>query len=110
MVDEIYRAWNRLASIDETAESRDGNVAATVGPSGELRSLVLDPRVYRAADAEALAGDILDTIAEAVRLARRRAFNVVAPLLARDATLEDTDLAFDPVLRNLGRRGLTGRN
>ncbi|GAA1709270.1 hypothetical protein GCM10009765_68340 [Fodinicola feengrottensis] len=87
-----------MAAIAESAESPDGLVAATVGECGELRSLWLDPRVYRNRDAAELAGDIQQTVRSAAALARRRAYEILEPDLPPGATVEDADLVFDPLL------------
>ena len=101
----IDQRWHRLARIEATAWSPDRYVSATVGPSGELRRLWLDPRIYRLADADRLAATILDTVRAAAAQAHRRAFEAVAPLLGRRASSSpgDADLAFDPILEHLDR-------
>lgn len=104
-VREVYQTWDRVAAIEETAWSDDGNVSASVGARGELRELVLDPRIYRETDADALAESIRDTVAEATKLARGQAFDVMRPLLPRNADEADTDLAFDPLLHHLDSGG-----
>jgi DNA-binding protein YbaB len=106
-VHDLYRTWDQVAAIEETAWSSDGYVTASVGARGELRDLVLDPRIYRDADAEALATSIQDTIVEATRLARRQAFDALRPLLAPHATEDEADLAFDPLLHHLDSGGRT---
>jgi hypothetical protein len=104
-VHDLYRTWDQVAAIEETAWSPDGYVTASVGASGYLRDLVLDPRIYRDADADALATSIRDTIVEAARLARRQAFDVMRPVLPPDATEAEADLAFDPLLHHLDTGG-----
>jgi hypothetical protein len=105
-VHDIYRTWEQVAAIEETAWSPDGYVTASAGAGGELRDLVLDPRIYRDADAGALAVSIRDTVVEAARLARRQAFDVMKPLLPPNATEAEADLAFDPLLHHLDSGGL----
>lgn len=100
---DIYRAWDRVAAIEETAWSADGRVEATVGPRGELRSLVLDPRIYRTGGADALAADIVAVVADAAARTRDRVFAVVSPMLPRGADAETADLAFDPLSVELTR-------
>lgn len=51
-----------LADIEGTATNDAGTITATVGGRGEVRELVLDQRVYRDANAAALADDILATL------------------------------------------------
>ena len=100
-VREVNRA---LAAIEAAASSDDGLVDVTVGPGGELRSLRLDPRLYRTPDADALARAITRAVQDAGRDARRAAFDVLEPLLPAGATAADTDLVFDPLLHHLDRR------
>ncbi|MEV8442643.1 YbaB/EbfC family nucleoid-associated protein [Actinosynnema sp. NPDC051121] len=104
-MDDLQRIWERVAAIDESAWSHDGRVSASVGARGELRALELDPRVYRDHDAEALAKSIVDTVAEASRNARRLVLDEITPLLPRNATGAETDLAFEPLLHHLDRGG-----
>ncbi|MEV6638401.1 YbaB/EbfC family nucleoid-associated protein [Actinoplanes sp. NPDC051470] len=101
MTEEIYQVWERLASHEETAWSRDRLVSATVGAGGEVRGLWLDPRIYRVADAARLAATIAGTIRDAAGQAQRRAFETMAPLLGPHASASAADLAFDPVLHHL---------
>lgn len=104
---DLYRTWDRVTAIEETAWSPDGHVTVSVGANGELRELVLDPRIYRDGDAETLAMSIRDTVREAARLARRRAFDVLRPVLPPNATEAEADLAFDPLLHHLDSGGPT---
>lgn len=107
---EAVRDVNRaLGAIEGTASSDDGFIDATAGPNGDLRSLRLDPRIYRVHDADALARDIVDTVRAAADTARREAFDVLKPLLPGNATVDGADLAFDPVLHHLDRRLEAGR-
>lgn len=102
---DIQRIWERVAAIEETASSHDGRVTASVGARGELRTLELDPRVYRDRDAETLAKSIVDTMAEAARHVRRRVLDEMTPLLSRNVIGAETDLAFEPLLHHLGSGG-----
>lgn len=61
-LDELQQ---RLARLEVTATSADGQVSATVGPRGQLVKLVLDPRVYREPNADALAAKITSTVQKA---------------------------------------------
>jgi DNA-binding protein YbaB len=97
----INTTLERVAEIAETAVSADGYVEVTVDARGAVVGLALDPRVYREPDADALAATILATAETAAEAVRDRVFAVMKPLLPPRATIEDTDLAFDPVLHHL---------
>lgn len=102
---EDVRALRRVIDeVTETADSDDGLVSATAGGNGALVELWLDPRIYRAPDATALATTITSTIHEAVRLAEARVFAAARNLLPAGATIENTDLKLDPFLHQLDRR------
>ena len=103
MAEQVRQVQRELAEIRETAESGDRLISATVDARGRLAELWLDPRIYRRSDSAALTEDILGTYRAACAAAERKAFEVSASLLAMDATPAGTDLAFDPVLRELER-------
>ncbi|WP_342663886.1 YbaB/EbfC family nucleoid-associated protein [Amycolatopsis benzoatilytica] len=101
---DIRSTQRRMAEIRADAESDDGLISATVGGAGELLDLRLDPRIYRKTDSAALAKDIAGTIHRAVERAEQECIEIVASLLPSDATPENTDLRFDPLLHELDRR------
>ena len=72
---------HKLAAFQVTAESDDGYVRATVGPRGQLVKLVLDPRVYREGDAEALASKITATVQRATTKSMEQVQQLVAGYL-----------------------------
>jgi hypothetical protein len=74
----------RIREVAETAYSIDRTVAATVGGRGELRELVLDPRIYRTTNAAALAATIRDTITRAADAASATLFDLIRPVLPDD--------------------------
>jgi DNA-binding protein YbaB len=96
-----------ISEIAETAYSPDGLVKVTVGESGRLTELVLDPRIYRKTDATALAATITATIHAAVAAANARMVEVTKPFLPDEIPLLDDDSedglgrVFDPMLRHL---------
>jgi DNA-binding protein YbaB len=108
-VERIWQTWDEVAAITETATSDNGFVEVTVDAGGAVRGLRLDPRGCRRLDATTLADTIVATIADAAQLARRHAFESMAPLLPSDATFEQTDLAFDPIRHHLAQDGHHGR-
>ncbi|WAL67848.1 YbaB/EbfC family nucleoid-associated protein [Amycolatopsis cynarae] len=103
MAAEVRAAQQRMAEIRVTAESEDGLISATVGASGQLIELRLDPRIYRAPDSAGLAEAITDTVHEAAKGAQEEGFEILARYLPTDATPENADLRFDPLLTDLDR-------
>ncbi|MFD2473664.1 YbaB/EbfC family nucleoid-associated protein [Amycolatopsis silviterrae] len=97
-IDEINR---ELGTLEGHAESRSGLVEAVVGVCHELRSLSIDPRVYRERDVEALAGDITEAMRAACAEVDRKAFAVGRVLLPDGADSATAALAYDPLLHEL---------
>ncbi|GAA3583389.1 hypothetical protein GCM10022222_80200 [Amycolatopsis ultiminotia] len=97
--DRIRRVRAELAELAERAESPDGMVEVSVGAQGQLRSLWLDPRIYRNRDAAALAADIVEAVRVAAESAGARARDVAAPVLASGAS----DPFFGPAFAELDR-------
>ncbi|MFD6067821.1 YbaB/EbfC family nucleoid-associated protein [Amycolatopsis lurida] len=104
MAEDVRTMQRRLAEVRVTADSDDGLISATVGGAGELLELWLDPRVYRDPDSAALAKSITETVHRAVALSRDEGVAIAASLLPAGATAENTDLRFDPYLRELDRQ------
>jgi DNA-binding protein YbaB len=101
MIGGIDQIWSTVADIEETVTTRDGHIRVTVDARGTVRSLTLHPRVYRDHDATALAARIVEAATMAAELARERTFSALKPLLPANASLERTDLVFDPILHHL---------
>jgi DNA-binding protein YbaB len=93
----------RLADVQVTHRSPDGTVTAVVGSRGQLLRLRLDRRIYRDADADALATRIIET----VRQASDSAAGVVQELVAGyvPAELGVADYLRDGNFGSLLRRG-----
>jgi DNA-binding protein YbaB len=70
-----------LDDIEGTATNDAGTITATVGGRGNVRELVLDRRVYRDANAAALADDILATLRAAAEKAADEAFQLTTKAL-----------------------------
>lgn len=100
----VNQTWDRVAAIEETAVSDDGYVEVTVDARGAVLALVLDPRLYRDPDPDALATQIVATAELAAETARERAFDLMEPMLPPRSSIDDADLAFDPVLHHLAGR------
>jgi DNA-binding protein YbaB len=85
-----------------TAQSEDGLIEATVGLYGEVRELVLDPRIYRTADATALAESVRAVINAAVADAQATAAGQLSTLFPGGLS-DPSDLAFEPLNAELRR-------
>jgi hypothetical protein len=81
-------------------------VAATVGVRHDLRSLWIDPHVYRVRDADAFRRDVKEAVHAACAQVDReaRALAERAGVVRPDD--DDLDLAYEPLLRGLDE--LTG--
>ncbi|WP_433165246.1 YbaB/EbfC family nucleoid-associated protein [Kribbella sp. CA-247076] len=98
---ETHRIRDSVAGTTGSAESPDGLVEATVGVYGELVELILDPRVFRTPDADALAEQIRSVVNEARAAAQDGVRRDLAKYLAADAD-GPAGLAFQPFTRLLG--------
>jgi DNA-binding protein YbaB len=100
-LEQADREVRRFRSLSEdttgSAQSPDGLIEATVGMYGDVRDLVIDPRVYRNPDAKALAGQIRDVINEAGQDAQQVAAGQLSSLFPR-GTDDPAELAFEPFL------------
>ena len=103
MSDDIRTARQRMADLRATADSDDGLVSATVGSSGELVELWLDPRVHRNPDTARLAATITDTVRRAAERAAEQACAVLAAFLPPGSSPDTADLRWDPLLTGLDR-------
>ena len=92
---ETHRIRRTVAEVAGSAVSPDGLVEATVGVYGELVELVLDARIYRTQDAEALAGQIQAVVNEARSAAQDDVRRELAKYLPTGAD-GPADLAFKP--------------
>ncbi|MFC4116666.1 YbaB/EbfC family nucleoid-associated protein [Nonomuraea zeae] len=110
--DELRRTFLRLQeegdelrrqaqAIQVTEKSRDGLIAATVGPRGELVRLDIDPRIYRHPDARQLAASITDTVHRAADKARERILEVFEPLIPPDQMRAHLDGDMETVMAQL---------
>jgi len=107
-LEELEREARRIQQAAKdttgTAESADGLVQATVNLHGELVDLVLDPRIYRNQDADALAADIRTAVNDAGVQAQQAILRQLKNYLPAGAVAGETDLAFEPFLRELDRQ------
>ncbi len=96
---------SRLEDVSETAVSEDGLVAATVGARGELRELVLDPRIYRTTDAKALTATIINTMRDATAAVTARMLELAEPMLPAPVRGADGRVDFDALLKQVAGGG-----
>jgi DNA-binding protein YbaB len=101
--EQIHRMNREMAGVEATARSTSGLVAAVVGVRHDVRSLWIDPHVYRVRDADALASDVKEAVRAACDEADRRALGVAGAVFPEGP---NGDLAYDPLLRELDE--LTG--
>lgn len=79
--DALLAVQRDLAEVEGTATNDAGTITATVGGRGEVRELTLDQRVFRDANAGALADDILATLRAAGDHAATEAFRLTTKAL-----------------------------
>ncbi len=87
----------RMRSLRVTEKSRDGLIAATVGPRGELLKLELDPRIYQRPDARALADQITETVKKAGAKAQEDVIGMLSTLVPREQVEAQLSGDFDAV-------------
>jgi DNA-binding protein YbaB len=97
-MDELQR---KLAALQVTAESSDGQVRATVGPRGQLVKLTLDPMIYRDGDPDVLARKITETVQRATELSADEVQRLVGDYLPAGSAAVDylKDNSFATLLR-----------
>ncbi|GAB3468319.1 YbaB/EbfC family nucleoid-associated protein [Actinophytocola sediminis] len=86
--EQLGSVHRSLATITESASSADGLVTATVGAHGQLVDLVIAETAYRTLRAHELAQRVVELTERAAAQAARRAGEVLAPVLPRDADPE----------------------
>jgi DNA-binding protein YbaB len=94
-----------MEQVAETAFSADGLVSATIGARGELKDLVLDPRIYRITDAKALAESIATAIREATAAVTARMVELTEPMLPEHMRGRDGGFDLDSMLGQLAGKG-----
>lgn len=63
--EQLRQMQERAQELSATATSQDGMVSVTVGPRGEVRTIELDPRVYRKLSPSELSASIVEQIRHA---------------------------------------------
>ncbi|MFC7593238.1 YbaB/EbfC family nucleoid-associated protein [Nonomuraea antimicrobica] len=88
-VGRLRAAHDRLNEVSHTARAADGMVTVTVGPRGQVRSITLDPRVYRKLSPSELADTIMDQIGAATGEVSARTRELVEPLMPAGLRYDD---------------------
>jgi DNA-binding protein YbaB len=83
---------NDLLELQKSIQELSETAYAPVGARGELRDLVLDPRIYRSTDAKALAATIKQTIWDASSAVSARLIELTRPMLPTDGSGDGIDL------------------
>lgn len=84
LMQEGPKLQERAKSLQITEKSKDGLISATVSARGELIRLDIDPRVYRRADARALADAITETIHRAGKKGQDEIVELFASVVPRE--------------------------
>jgi DNA-binding YbaB/EbfC family protein len=80
MQEEMLAAQEELGQAEVTGHAGGGLVTATVSGSGELRSVVIDPKVVDPEDVETLQDLVVAAVRDANRLASELAVEKMGPL------------------------------
>ncbi|TDE32651.1 YbaB/EbfC family DNA-binding protein [Nonomuraea mesophila] len=83
---EVYEQLNELS---HTARSADGMVTVTVDARGQVRSLALNPRVYRKLSPTELADAIMGQIRAATREVSAKTQELVEPMMPEGIAYDD---------------------
>ncbi|TDE36146.1 YbaB/EbfC family DNA-binding protein [Nonomuraea mesophila] len=63
--EQLKQMQDKMRDLSATSRSKDGMVSVTVGPQGEVRTIDLDPRVYRKLSPSELSASIVEQIGKA---------------------------------------------
>ncbi|MCG5220727.1 YbaB/EbfC family nucleoid-associated protein [Streptosporangium sp. KLBMP 9127] len=81
---QVREASGRLSEIEITAQSDDEMVTVKVGPRGQVRSIELNPRIYRRLSPSELSHTIMAQITRAAAMAAERYEELMGPLTPDD--------------------------
>lgn len=80
MQEQLIAAQQELAEAEVTGSAGGGLVTATVSGSGELKALVIDPKVVDPDDVETLSDLVVAAVRDAGANAQKLAENTMGPL------------------------------
>jgi nucleoid-associated protein EbfC len=80
MQEQLMAAQEELADAEVAGSAGGGMVSATVSGSGELKSLVIDPKVVDPDDTETLADLVVAAVRDASANAQKMAADKMGPL------------------------------
>ncbi|WP_433441052.1 YbaB/EbfC family nucleoid-associated protein [Nonomuraea sp. CA-141351] len=87
--EQLKMMQEKVRELSATARSKDGMVTVTVGPRGEVRTIELDPRVYRRLSPSELSASIVDQIGRATRQVSGDMKELMEPFGVPDLPFED---------------------
>ncbi|MEO3806410.1 YbaB/EbfC family nucleoid-associated protein [Nonomuraea sp. B1E8] len=109
--EQLKQMQERMRLLSATATSKDGMVTVTVGPRGEVRTIDLDPRVYRKLSPSELSASIVEQIGKATRQISGEMKELMEPFTS-DLPLDDLfgeETGFESFLPRPGAPGAHGR-
>ncbi|MEO3796468.1 YbaB/EbfC family nucleoid-associated protein [Nonomuraea sp. B10E15] len=86
--EQLKQMQERMRLLSATVTSKDGMVTVTVGPRGEVRTIDLDPRVYRKLSPSELSASIVEQIGRATRQVSGEMKELMEPFTS-DLPLDD---------------------
>ncbi|TDC02309.1 YbaB/EbfC family DNA-binding protein [Nonomuraea longispora] len=99
--EQLKQMQEKVRDLSATSRSKDGMVSVTVGPRGDVRTIDLDPRVYRKLSPSELSASIVEQIGKAARQVRGDMKEVMEPFVP-DLPTDDLfgeDMSFEAFLR-----------
>jgi DNA-binding protein YbaB len=104
LIEEGPKLQEKARTLQATEKSKDGLITATVGSSGQLIRLDIDPRIYRRPDARALADAITETIQRAGTKAQESIVELFAPFVPREQMQAHLSQDMDAVQEHMRRQ------
>ncbi|MEV0590889.1 YbaB/EbfC family nucleoid-associated protein [Nonomuraea cavernae] len=85
----LREAYGKLTTLSAVGKSDDGMVTVTVGPRGQVRDIVLNPRVYRKLSPSELSQSIMKQISVATSEVAERTKELMGPFVPEGLPYED---------------------
>ncbi|MBB3729991.1 YbaB/EbfC family nucleoid-associated protein [Nonomuraea dietziae] len=88
-ITQVREAYAKLGALESTVHSDDGMVGVTVGARGQVRSIELNPRVYRRLSPAELADAIMEQISRATGAVSEQSRQLMEPLMPEGLPYEE---------------------